>query len=95
MSKEPLNDDRPKEFAEEIDEHLRSVKNPTERRTVARLLRDISALPLEHTRAALETSALIAAVSLRASIEFLRATPAASQILEPAELRAWGNSDAV
>jgi nitric oxide reductase NorD protein len=78
------------QFGEEIDEHLRSVKNATERRTLARLLRDISALPLEHTRAALETSALIAAVSLRASIEFLRATPAASQILEPAELRAWG-----
>lgn len=88
--KETLNHDQPQEFAEEIDEHLRSVKNPTERRTIARLLRDISALPLEHTRAALETSALIAAVSLRASIEFLRATPGASQILEPAELRAWG-----
>jgi len=78
------------QFGDEIDEHLRSVKNPTERRTIARLLREISALPLEHTRAALETSALIAAVSLRASIEFLRATPSASQILEPAELRAWG-----
>jgi hypothetical protein len=32
------------QFAEEIDEHLRSVKNPTERRTIARLLREISAL---------------------------------------------------
>ncbi len=74
----------------EIDERLRAVKNPTERRTIARLLREISTLPLEHTRAALETSALIAAVSLRASIEFLRATPAVAQVLEPAELRAWG-----
>ena len=45
------------QLAEEIDEHLRSVKNPTERRTIARLLRDISTLPLEHTRAGLETSA--------------------------------------
>jgi hypothetical protein len=57
---------------------------------VARLLTDITALPLEQTRAALETSALIAAVSLRASMEFLRAVLDAAQVLEPAELRAWG-----
>ena len=37
----------------------------------------------------LETSAAIAAISLRAGIEFLRAAPAA-QILQPAELRSWG-----
>src|SRR3954470_4259569 len=74
----------------EIDERLRSVKSPVERRTLAGLLRAIAALPLEHTRAALETSAAIAAVSLRASFEFLRAVPAVSKVLDPAELRAWG-----
>ncbi|HMH43690.1 MAG TPA: VWA domain-containing protein [Pyrinomonadaceae bacterium] len=77
-------------FESEISERLRSVKNPTERRTIAGLLRQISSLPLDQTRAALETSAAIAAVSIRASIEFLRATPAVAQVLEPAELRAWG-----
>jgi nitric oxide reductase activation protein len=83
---------RPRELAldDEISERLRSVKNPAERRTIARLLRAITALPIEQTGAALETSALIAAVSLRASIEFLRAVPGTVQILEPAELRAWG-----
>jgi nitric oxide reductase NorD protein len=75
---------------EEISERIRAVKNPAERRTVAGLLREISRLPLEHTRAGLETSATIAAVSLRASIEFLRAVPDAARVLEPAELRAWG-----
>src|SRR5437588_12751069 len=75
---------------EEINAHLDAVKSPVERRTIAGLLRQLAHLPLEHTRAAIETSATIAAVSLRASIEFLRAAPAASQILEPAELRAWG-----
>ena len=74
----------------EIGEHLRAVKNPTERRTVSRLLRNLSHLPLDHTRAALETSATLAAVSLRASIEFLRAAPDVAKLLEPAELRAWG-----
>src|SRR5712692_433523 len=77
-------------FGEEIDERLRSIKNPTERRTIAGLLRKISHLPLEQTRVALETSAAIAAVSLRASIEFLRAAPGVAKVLEPPELRAWG-----
>src|SRR5436190_14844944 len=77
-------------FKSEIDERLRAVKSPTECRTLAGVLRQIAGLPLEHGRAALETSALIAAVSLRASIEFLRAAPEVARILEPAELRAWG-----
>ncbi|MGQ0762779.1 MAG: VWA domain-containing protein [Acidobacteriota bacterium] len=77
-------------LAGQIEEHLRSVKNPQERRTIAELLRAISNLPLEHMRAAFETSASVAGVSLRASIEFLRATPEAARVLEPAELRAWG-----
>ena len=73
----------------EVAERLRSVRNPAERRTLANLLREIGKLPLEQTRAALEVSAMIAGVSLRASIEFLRAVPDAARILEPAELRAW------
>src|SRR5688572_480056 len=77
-------------LAGQIEEHLRSVQNPQERRTIAELLRAVSNLPLEHVRAAIETSASIAGVSLRASIEFLRATPEAAHVLEPAELRAWG-----
>ena len=77
-------------FKSEIDERLRAVKSPSERRTLAGVLREIARLPLEHGRAALETSALIAAVSLRASIEFLRAAPEVARILEAAELRAWG-----
>src|SRR6266480_2896105 len=84
------SEDSERPFENEIDERLRSVSSPTERRTIANLLREISKLPLEHTRAALETSAAIAGVSLRASIEFLRAVPGAAPVLEPAELRAWG-----
>ena len=78
------------DLRDEISERLRSVKNPTERRTIAGLLRQIGRLPLDQTRAALETSAAIAAVSIRASIEFLRATPNVAQVLEAAEVRAWG-----
>ncbi len=74
----------------QIEEQLRSVKNPQERSTIAGLLRTAGTLPLEHMRAAIETSAAVAGVSLRASIEFLRAAPEAARVLEPAELRAWG-----
>lgn len=87
MSDESSN---PIHLNDQIDEHLRSVKSPTERRTVARLLREISKLPFDQTRAALETSAGVAAVSLRASIEFLRAVPQVAKVLDVAELRAWG-----
>jgi nitric oxide reductase NorD protein len=71
-------------------ERLRSVKSVTERRTLAGLARELGKLPIEAARAALETSAAIAGVSLRASIEFLRAVPDAAALLEAEELRAWG-----
>jgi nitric oxide reductase NorD protein len=75
---------------EQIHEHLKSVKSPSDRKKIAGLVRQLTKLPLDHTRAALETSATLAAVSLRASIEFLRAAPGVSQVFESAELRAWG-----
>jgi hypothetical protein len=90
LSDETHSEDLTDNLAAELHEHLRSVDSPAERRTVAGLLRQISHLPLEHTRAAVETSAVIAAVSLRASIEFLRAAPGVARVLDPAELRAWG-----
>lgn len=74
----------------EFRERLRSVKSVTERRTIAGLARELGKLPVDAARAALETSAGIAGVSLRASIEFLRAAPDAARVLEAAELRAWG-----
>jgi hypothetical protein len=77
-------------LAGQIEAHLRAVRSPRERRTIAGLLRALSHLPLDHARAAVETSAAIAAISLRASIEFLRVASDAAHVLEAAELRAWG-----
>jgi hypothetical protein len=62
-----------------------------ERQSFLELTRSLTGLPLDHAAAVLETSAAIAGVSLRAGIEFLRTAPAASHILQPAELRAWGD----
>ncbi|HKS08943.1 MAG TPA: VWA domain-containing protein [Pyrinomonadaceae bacterium] len=61
-----------------------------ERQSFLELTRSIAGLPLDQAAVILETSASIAAISLRAGIEFLRAAPAAAHVLQPAELRAWG-----
>ncbi|HEV8590189.1 MAG TPA: hypothetical protein VGQ72_15080, partial [Pyrinomonadaceae bacterium] len=73
-----LKDNGTSSLDEQIDAHLKAVKSPAERRTVAGLLRQLAHLPLDQTRAAIETSAAIAAVSLRASVEFLRVAPDAA-----------------
>lgn len=62
-----------------------------ERQSFLELTRSIAGLPLDQAAAILESSASIASISLRAGIEFLRAAPAAAHVLQPAELRAWGD----
>ena len=61
-----------------------------EHQSFLKLTRELASLPFDQSAAALETGAAIAAISLRASIEFLRASPAAAEVLQAAELRAWG-----
>src|SRR5918911_1373597 len=73
-----------------LRERLRSVKNAGERRTIAGLAREIGKLPADLARAALEVSAGLASVSLRAGVDFLRAVPEAARVLDAEELRAWG-----
>jgi hypothetical protein len=62
-----------------------------ERQSFLELTLSLAGLPLEHAAAALETSAAIASISLRAGIEFLRAAPTAAEIVQPGELRSWGD----
>jgi hypothetical protein len=61
-----------------------------ERHSFLELTRGLTGLPLDQAAAVLETSASIAPISLRAGIEFLRAAPTAAQVLQPTELRSWG-----
>src|SRR5687767_9361358 len=61
-----------------------------ERQSFLELTRSIAGLPLDQAAAILESSASIASISLRAGIEFLRAAPMAASVLQPAELRTWG-----
>jgi hypothetical protein len=62
-----------------------------EHQSFLRLTRELASLPLDKSAAALETSAAIAPISLRAGIEFLRAAPAATEVLTANDLRAWGD----
>lgn len=80
--------DEPLEKA--LRERLRSVRSASERRTIAGLAREIGKLPGDLARAALEASAAIAGVSLRAGVDFLRVVPDAVRVLDAEELRAWG-----
>lgn len=70
-------------------ERLRSVRSG-ERRSFTGLARDLSRLPNGKGRAALETSAALAGVSLRVSSEFLQGVPKAAEILSAEDLKAWG-----
>jgi hypothetical protein len=72
------------------DDKVESGIHGTEHQSFLKLTRELAGLPLDQSAAALETGAAIAAISLRASIEFLRASPAAAEVLQAAELRAWG-----
>jgi nitric oxide reductase NorD protein len=92
MSKEDFQTSSEAEarLALDLEERLAALPNNTERQSILELTRGLARLPLDKSAAALETSAAIAGVSLRASIEFLRAAPAVAAILEAAELRSWG-----
>ena len=61
----------------------------TNGRTLTGLARDLSRLPNDKSRAALEASASLAGVSLRVSREFLLAVPRAAEVLNAEDLRAW------
>src|SRR5919108_2804370 len=74
----------------ELEEGLPAAKSPSDWQSILELTRGLARLPFDQATVALETSASIAAVSLRASIEFLRAAPEAAAILDAASLRCWG-----
>src|SRR2546423_15084059 len=78
--KEEKADGEPLEKA--LRERLRSVRSASERRTIAGLAREIGKLPGEVGRAALEVSAGLASVRLRAAVGFLRAVPEAARGLD-------------
>src|SRR5215471_10459317 len=77
------------ELEQQLQEQLQSAPTPIERQSIVELTRGLARLPLDRARAALESAAALAGVSLRASIEFLRAAPGAAQLLEAAALRSW------
>ncbi|HEX4900194.1 MAG TPA: VWA domain-containing protein [Pyrinomonadaceae bacterium] len=86
-----MNSDPTDESLEqELEKQFPSARSAAERQSVLELTRGLTRLPLNISTAILETSAAIGGGSLRAALEFLRAAPAAAEVLEVEELRAWG-----
>ena len=83
-------DDATRPLDEVLRERLHATAAKGERRTLAALARELSQLPADRARVALEVSAALAGVGLRVSRAFLRAVPAAARVLSADDLRAWG-----
>ena len=76
-SEEERDDAEGRPLERALRERLRSVRDAGERRTIAGLLREAGKLPVDVARAALEVGAGLAALSLRAGVDFLRVVPEA------------------
>src|SRR5215211_3986930 len=79
-SEEEREEGRP--LGRELRERLRGVRDAGERRTIVGLAREVGKLPVDVARAALEVGAGLAALSLRAGVDFLRAVPEAARVLD-------------
>ena len=75
---------------ENVELDNQEAPQSAERKSFLELTRQLASLPFDQAAAALETSAAIASISLRAGIEFLRAIPAATETLQSTELKLWG-----
>ncbi len=80
----------PSSLEEALRERLRAIKSVTERRTLEGVAREIVELPVDVARVAVEVGAALESVSVRASVNFLRAFSEAAQVLDAESLRAWG-----
>ena len=86
----PPDSDKPESTADLTNQDQQQEPQSAERKSFLELTRQLAGLPLDQAAAALETSAAIASISLRAGVEFLRAVPGAAQILQASELKSWG-----
>src|SRR6185503_10111226 len=84
------SDPQDESFEQALEKQFPSARSAAERQSVLELTRGLTRLPLAVSSAILETSASVAGISLRAAIEFLRAAPAAAEVLEVTNLKAWG-----
>jgi nitric oxide reductase NorD protein len=66
------------------------AENESRKQTLTGIAARLSRLPSEKRRAALEVSAALAGVSLRASRTFVEAVPRAAKILSADDIRNWG-----
>ena len=90
FSSEEENEEEGRPLGRELRERLRGLRDAGELRTIAGLAREVGKLPVDVARAALEVGAGLAALNLRAGVDFLKEVPGAARVLDAEELRAWG-----
>ena len=66
------------------------AENESQKQTLTGIAARLGRLPAEKRRAALEVSAALAGVSLRASRAFVEAVPQAAKLLSADDIRGWG-----
>jgi len=74
------------EIKDALKKHLKGVRSST----IEALTRRIGILPSERVRIATDLGIALAGTSLRAAIEFFRAAPEISRLLDAQDMRMWG-----
>lgn len=77
-------------FAKMASDNTQEVAERSEKKTFTGIAAHLGRLPAEKRRAALEVSAALAGVSLKASRAFVEAVPRAAEFISADELRDWG-----
>jgi hypothetical protein len=74
------------EVKDALKKHLKGARSST----IEALARRIGILPSERVRIATDIGIALAGTSLRASVEFFKATPEISRLLDTQDMRMWG-----
>jgi hypothetical protein len=76
------------EYKEKLKQHLKDATGSA----FEGLFNRISALPYEGVLITTDLGIAIAATNLRAAVEFLKAAPDVARLLEPSDIRVWGEA---
>jgi hypothetical protein len=77
-----------KEVKKKLRKHLKGVASST----VESLSRRIGVLPYEGVLLTTDIGIALAATNLRAAVEFLRSAPEVSRLIDPSDMRVWGEA---
>src|SRR2546426_12721568 len=83
-----MRDDVEKEVKKQLKKYLRGVGGAT----IENIVKRLGALPYERVLLATDIGGTLAATNLRAAVEMLRTIPEVSRLIEPSDIRIWGEA---